>query len=108
MDHVGGVPQLAERIPIGTFVDHGRSVETGKEADDLFHAYVQVRDRASHLIVRAGDRIPIEGIEVRVVSRCRPGNSAAAARERVNRILFARPRNLVRLILPKMPSQLAC
>jgi len=67
-DHVGGVPQLAERIPVGTYVDHGRSVETGKEADDLYHAYVQARDRASHLIVRAGDRIPIEGIDVRVVS----------------------------------------
>ena len=68
MDHVGGVPQLAERLPIGTFVDHGRSVETGKEADELYQAYVQVRDRASHLIVRAGDKIPIEGIDVRVVA----------------------------------------
>jgi competence protein ComEC len=67
-DHVGGVPQLAERIPVGTYVDHGRSVETGKDADDLYHAYVQARDRASHLIVRADDRIPIEGIDVRVVS----------------------------------------
>ena len=67
-DHVGGVPQLAERIPIGTYVDHGRSVESGKDEDELYHAYVQVRDRASHLIVRAGDRIPIEGLDVRVVS----------------------------------------
>ncbi|MGA3323411.1 MAG: MBL fold metallo-hydrolase [Terriglobia bacterium] len=67
-DHVGGVPQLAERIPIGTYVDHGRSVETGKDADELYHAYVQARDRASHLIVRAGDKIPIEGISVRVVA----------------------------------------
>jgi hypothetical protein len=49
-------------------VDHGRSVETDKDANDLFHAYVQVRDRASHLIVRAGDHIPIEGIDVKVVS----------------------------------------
>ena len=24
MDHVGGVPQLAERLPISTYVDHGR------------------------------------------------------------------------------------
>ena len=73
MDHVGGVPQLAERIPIGTFVDHGSSVETGKGADDLYHAYVQARDRASHLIVRAGDRIPVEGLEVRVVSAAGQG-----------------------------------
>jgi competence protein ComEC len=67
-DHVGGVPQLAERLSVGTYVDHGRSVETGKEADELFHAYTQVRDRASHLIVRAGSRIPLEGIDVRVVA----------------------------------------
>ncbi len=67
-DHVGGVPHLAERIPIGTFVDHGRSVEAGKEAEDLYRSYIQVRDRASHLIVRAGDRIPIEGLDVRVVA----------------------------------------
>src|SRR5271169_4580927 len=24
-DHVGGLPQLAERIPIGTFIDHGEN-----------------------------------------------------------------------------------
>jgi len=68
MDHVGGVPQLAERIPVGTYVDHGHSVEKGKEAEDLYHDYVQVRDRASHLIVRAGSRIPVEGLDVRVVA----------------------------------------
>ena len=28
MDHVGGVPQLAERFPIGTFIDHGENRET--------------------------------------------------------------------------------
>jgi len=68
MDHVGGVPQLADLLPVGTYVDHGRSVESGKEADDLFHDYVHARDRASHLIVRAGDSVPIEDIRVRVVA----------------------------------------
>ena len=68
LDHVGGVPQLAERLPIGTFVDHGHSVETGGQATELYQAYVRTRDRGSHLIVRAGDRIPIEGINVEVLS----------------------------------------
>ena len=27
-DHVGGVPELAARIPIGTFIDHGDNRET--------------------------------------------------------------------------------
>jgi beta-lactamase superfamily II metal-dependent hydrolase len=67
-DHVGGVPELAERLPVGTYVDHGRSVETGREADELFNAYTRVRDRASHLIVRAGNQVPLEGIDVRVVA----------------------------------------
>jgi beta-lactamase superfamily II metal-dependent hydrolase len=68
LDHVGGVPQLAERLPVGTYVDHGRDAESGKEAGQLYSAYVQVRDRASHLIVRAGDRIPLEGVKVQVVA----------------------------------------
>jgi glyoxylase-like metal-dependent hydrolase (beta-lactamase superfamily II) len=38
-DHVGGVPQLADRIPIGTFIDHGPNAESGKEANELFTAY---------------------------------------------------------------------
>src|SRR5262249_13924986 len=28
MDHTGGVPQLAARIPVGTFIDHGDNRET--------------------------------------------------------------------------------
>ena len=27
VDHVGGMQELAKRIPIGTFVDHGPTVE---------------------------------------------------------------------------------
>src|SRR5262245_52334237 len=30
-DHVGGVPALARRIPIGTFIDYGTPVETGAD-----------------------------------------------------------------------------
>jgi len=79
LDHVGGVPQLAERLPVGTYVDHGHSVETDPEGTELFHAYVQVRDRASHLIVRAGDRIPVEGMDVRVVASTGQGISRPLA-----------------------------
>src|ERR1700686_1944190 len=30
-DHVGGVPQLAAKLPIRNFVDHGQSFETVKD-----------------------------------------------------------------------------
>jgi beta-lactamase superfamily II metal-dependent hydrolase len=67
-DHVGGVPQLAERIPIRTFVDHGPSIESGPEAGLLFSAYLGVRDKAKHLLAKPGDWIPILGINVQVLT----------------------------------------
>ena len=67
-DHVGGVPALAARIPIGTFVDHGRTVEEGDQAAALYRDYVAVRDQARHLQVKPGDTIPIAGVDVRIVS----------------------------------------
>ena len=42
-DHVGGVAQLAEKLPIRNFVDHGTSVETGQGGGDP----VQVVRRAA-------------------------------------------------------------
>jgi competence protein ComEC len=68
MDHVGGVPQLASRIPIRNFVDHGPSVEHGKEADQLVAAYAEARDGAHHIVARPGDQIPIGGIKVEVLT----------------------------------------
>jgi beta-lactamase superfamily II metal-dependent hydrolase len=67
-DHVGGVPALAARLPIRTFVDHGPTVEHGDQPDALFNAYLDVRKRGRHLQVKPGDTIPIAGIDVRVVS----------------------------------------
>ena len=68
MDHVGGVPQLAARIPIRTFVDHGPSVETGPQADQLVSAYQSVREKGKHLLAKPGDVIPIRGIEVLILT----------------------------------------
>jgi beta-lactamase superfamily II metal-dependent hydrolase len=67
-DHVGGVPQLAARIPIRTFVDHGPSVETSMEADMLFSAYLTVRNKAKHLLAKPGDWLPIQGINVQILT----------------------------------------
>jgi competence protein ComEC len=68
LDHVGGVPPLAAKIPIVTYIDHGPSVETGKDADELFAVYRAARDKARHLVVKPGDKIPIKGLDIKVVS----------------------------------------
>ena len=67
-DHVGGVPAIAKRLPVGTFVDHGPSVETGERPDALYKSYVDARGSGRHLQVKPGDALPLNGVDVRVVS----------------------------------------
>lgn len=69
-DHLGGVPELSRLIPIQTFVDHDRLLPNNDTPDVLgpYRAYVAVRDNARHLVATPGDRIPLKGVEVRVVS----------------------------------------
>jgi competence protein ComEC len=67
-DHVGGVSQLAEKLPIRNFVDHGENMEHSKEVDQLYAAYVDHRAKGTHIQVKPGDTIPIKGIEVRVLT----------------------------------------
>lgn len=67
-DHVGGVSQLAAKLPVGTFVDHGDTTEAGTDAEELFAAYRQVRSGGRHLVVTPGDTLPVEGVGVLVVA----------------------------------------
>jgi competence protein ComEC len=76
-DHVGGVAQLAEKLPIRNFVDHGSSVETGKAGEILFNTYKDFRAKGNHIVVKPGDKIPVKGLDVTVVSA--GGETLAAA-----------------------------
>jgi beta-lactamase superfamily II metal-dependent hydrolase len=67
-DHAGGVPQLAAKIPIRNFVDHGMNFESVKDNGEVYGNYVAARAQGTHIEVKAGDRIPIEGIDVQVVT----------------------------------------
>ena len=67
-DHVGGVAELANRIPIRTFVDHGPfSVELQPNRAAAYLAYLNVRDKARAITAKPGDRIPIAGLDVQIV-----------------------------------------
>jgi beta-lactamase superfamily II metal-dependent hydrolase len=66
-DHVGGVPQLSERMKIGTFVDHGPNLQDA-EAPREDYAYLKVVANSHRIIVKPGDTIPLKGIKVQVLS----------------------------------------
>jgi beta-lactamase superfamily II metal-dependent hydrolase len=68
IDHVGGLPQLAAKIKIGTFIDHGPDRENSEDTRTNFAAYQKAIQGAKRLIVKPGDHIPMTGLGVEVVS----------------------------------------
>jgi beta-lactamase superfamily II metal-dependent hydrolase len=68
-DHVGGVPQLAEKLKVGTYIDHGPNRETGsKRQQRMVDDYNKTISGAQHIVAKAGDKLPIKGMDVTVVS----------------------------------------
>ena len=67
-DHAGGVYQLAEKLPILNFVDHGAQTETGKPAEILFNEYAAVRAKGHHTEAKPGDTLPLKNLEVKILS----------------------------------------
>lgn len=70
-DHVGGVPQLAAKIPIGKFIDHGDNRESTDAATvEGWNAYQQLLagGKYKRISVKPGDSLPVRGIHALVVS----------------------------------------
>jgi competence protein ComEC len=68
VDHIGGMQELSKRIPIGTYIDHGPNTEPKDQIANFTATYEQVRGTAKHLVVKPGDRIPITGLDWRIVT----------------------------------------
>jgi len=70
-DHVGGVPQLLEKIPVGAVIDHGENRELQNPAvEKVYSAYLKViaEKKIKRIIVKPGDVLPIVGMKATVVS----------------------------------------
>lgn len=64
-DHVGGVPNLLERLPVTLFLDKGPSVEEeGKYPDPYEKAFAS----GQHKVIAAGDKIAVKGLDVTVLT----------------------------------------
>ena len=68
IDHIGGMQELAKRIPIGTFIDHGPSVEEPEQVQGFQAAYAELYGKAKHMVVKPGDKVPIAGLDWRIVT----------------------------------------
>ncbi|MGC8758462.1 MAG: ComEC/Rec2 family competence protein [Bryobacteraceae bacterium] len=69
LDHVGGVPEVAAKIPVSVFIDHGSNTETSAQAKALEEAYRKVlATGARRLTVKPGDVLPLKGARVEIVA----------------------------------------
>jgi competence protein ComEC len=68
-DHYGGLAELAKRIAIRHFIDHGPNVQPAPAVDEfLAKVYPQLYANAKHTIANPGDRISVAGLDVQVVA----------------------------------------
>ena len=86
-DHMGAAAALSKKVPILNWVDHGESVTYGKsdewwkgrrapwaragmgaQDNKRFDAYKAARATGHHIVVKAGDKVPVKGLDVVVVS----------------------------------------
>jgi beta-lactamase superfamily II metal-dependent hydrolase len=69
-DHVG-VPQLVQRIPVGTFFVHGVNHEFDHGATEQGYAAFQkvlATTKAKEIIPKPGDHLPVPGLDITVIS----------------------------------------
>ena len=68
-DHYGGMAELAARMPIRAFIDHGANVQPAASTDEFLQkVYPQLYAKGQHRVAKPGDKIPIAGLNVTIVS----------------------------------------
>ena len=68
VDHIGGLQELAKRIPIKHYIDHGPSVEEREQVAGFQAAYAELWAKAKHTVAKPGDKLPVTGVDWRIVS----------------------------------------
>jgi beta-lactamase superfamily II metal-dependent hydrolase len=68
-DHYGAMTEVAARVPIRHFIDHGPNVQPNPNVDGFLQKeYATLHGGARHTVVKPGDRIAIAGLETRIVT----------------------------------------
>ena len=71
-DHMGAMAELANRIPIRHYVDHGGNVQPAAAIDEFLEkVYPSLLAKSRHTVVKAGDTLPLKGVEWRFVTSAR-------------------------------------
>ncbi|MGA8089209.1 MAG: MBL fold metallo-hydrolase [Terracidiphilus sp.] len=67
-DHVGGVPNLVERVKVGEFLDHGVNREDSDITRKDYAAYIKAIGNTPRRTLHPGDLIDIPGLNTTVIT----------------------------------------
>src|SRR4249920_3245401 len=68
-DHFGAMENVAGRIPILEFLDHGANVQPGGAIDEFLQkTYPALYAKSKHTVVKPGDKIAMAGLEWHIVA----------------------------------------
>src|SRR5271163_2699527 len=63
-DHFGGMAEVASRIPIREFIDHGPNIQPAEAFDEFFaKTYPALYGKAKHTVAKPGDTVPVAGLD---------------------------------------------
>jgi competence protein ComEC len=72
VDHIGDVPALAARFPIRHILDHGQIQfppgSSPGSGEERFNAYVELRQKTGYKLLKPGDKIPLNGVDIEVLT----------------------------------------
>ena len=68
VDHVGGLEEIASKIPIDHFIDHGATIEPNEQVRDFQKMYAGLYSKVKHTVAKPGDKIQLGAVTVTVVT----------------------------------------
>jgi competence protein ComEC len=68
-DHFGGMAEVASRIQIKNFIDHGPNVQPNPTVEAFLQTtYPELYSKAKHLVAKPGDKLAVTGLDWQLVS----------------------------------------
>jgi competence protein ComEC len=68
-DHFGAMENVAGRIPVREFIDHGANVQPGGAVDEFLQkTYPALYAKGKHRVVKPGDKVAVAGLEWHIVA----------------------------------------
>jgi competence protein ComEC len=67
-DHFGALIELASRVPVKEFIDHGPIVQHNAQADAFYGQYMELAGKGKHTVPKPGEKLAVSDVEWRILN----------------------------------------